>query len=158
MFKKVMSIGFVAFLGFSSAANVCSASNKDVNVPGKWTNFVPTSIKDGNVPAKWMGFVPTWISDECSTCDGSATDCNDDGEYSNYYDSTTDSYYDENCDGSTTDSYYDSSNEDSDYDDNNDGEYIPDKEKEKEEQLDEDEDLEDMKTMAVWERRKKWLC
>lgn len=135
MLKKVASMGFVAFFGFSLAANICSASNKDVNVPGKWTNFVPTSIKDGNAPAKWMGFVPTKVSDEYSTYDGSTTDCNDDGEYSNYdgsttdyyddgeysvygdsttdynYDgSTTDSSYYDNDDDSTTDSYYDSSN------------------------------------------------
>lgn len=168
MFKKVMSIGFVAFFGFSLAANICSASNKDVNVPGKWTNFVPTSIKDGNAPAKWMGFVPTKVSDEYSTYDGSTTD-------SSYYD---------NDDDSTTDSYYDSSNatesrarqiekqrtgekilvsqrtrpqmwrslhnkRDTDED------YVVNEEALQAEQDREDKDLEDMGIKAVWERRKK---
>lgn len=157
MFKKVISAGFMAFFGLGFVSNVCSASNGCYNMPDKWTGYVPTEISDEYSTCDG-DTTDYYDNDKYSTYDGSTTDCNDDGEYSNYYDSTTDSYYDENCDGSTTDSSYDSSNEYSDYDDSNDGEYIPDQEKEKEEQLDEDEDLEDMKTTAVWERRKKWLC
>lgn len=171
-------MGFVAFFGFSLAANICSASNGCYNVPDKWTGCVPTNIKDGNAPAKWMGFVPTWTNDE----------------YSNYYDSTTDSYYDENCDGSTTDSYYDSSNanvcrkgglppgrqckkwaeyqknlakqqnnqsgnksdqanvyeEKSDNSSDDDFDFYLDRKRVREEQLQEDEDLKDMDKEAVW--------
>lgn len=46
MFKKVASMGFVAFFGFSLAANICSASIKDGNAPTKWTGYVPTEISD----------------------------------------------------------------------------------------------------------------
>lgn len=178
-------MGFVAFFGFSLAANICSASNGCYNVPDKWTGYVPTSIKDGNAPAKWMGFVPTWTNDEYSPY-GSTTDYNDDDEYSNYYD--------ENCDGSTTDFSYDSSNANvyrndglppgrqckkwAEYQKNlakqqnnqsgnksdqanvyekkldnssdDDFDFYLDRKHVREEQLQEDEDLDDMCTTAVW--------
>ncbi len=109
MFKKVMSIGFVAFFGLGLVANTCLAAMS-----------IRPEVLGTTLPNQQSSVV---VNDEKNL----------ENQSSNEYDQSNNEGL-----GNVSDDAYDLKPK-----------------KEKEEQLQEDEDLDDMRTKAVWERRKK---
>ncbi len=109
MFKKVMSIGFVAFFGLGLVANTCLAAMS-----------IRPEVLGTTLPNQQSSVV---VNDEKNL----------ENQSSNEYDHSNNKKWGKNCNDA----------------------YALDSEEEKEEQLQEDEDLDDMRTKAVWERRKK---